>query len=209
MSEERSTAERFGAEAQITDVQALKAFTHPLRMKILEYLSDRDEATSTTLAKHLGESTGQTSYHLRQLAKYGFVKEVEGKGTARERWWRSGGLNIPAEQIQTLARQTPLMETLAEQQAHARAVRMVEFTRGIPQEAPEWVEASANSTISTQLTAEELAALRDEVWDVMDKHTDAAKARRESGETAGRRRARIHFDAFPLALDEDEKPEEE
>ncbi|GFZ81570.1 winged helix-turn-helix domain-containing protein [Nesterenkonia alkaliphila] len=209
MSEEQATPDRFAAEAQITNVQSLKAFAHPLRMRILEYLSDHEEATSTTLAKHLGESTGQTSYHLRQLARYGFVKEVEGKGTARERWWRSGGLNIPAAEVQTLARQTPLMQTLAEQQAHTRTEKMLQFTRRIAQEAPEWVEASANSTVVATLTAQEMLALREEVWDVLDKHTDAAKARRNAGETAGRRRARIHFDAFPLALDEDEHPEEQ
>ena len=37
----------------------------------------------------VGESSGATSYHLRQLAAYGFVEEVEGQGTARERWWRA------------------------------------------------------------------------------------------------------------------------
>jgi DNA-binding MarR family transcriptional regulator len=46
-------------------------------------------ATSTMLAERLGQSTGATSYHLRQLAAHGFVSEDEGRGTARERWWKA------------------------------------------------------------------------------------------------------------------------
>ncbi|HVT71372.1 MAG TPA: ArsR family transcriptional regulator, partial [Trebonia sp.] len=38
----------------------------------------------------LGESTGLTSHHLRQLAKHGFIEEVPELGRGRERWWRSG-----------------------------------------------------------------------------------------------------------------------
>ncbi|WP_150460666.1 winged helix-turn-helix domain-containing protein [Nesterenkonia ebinurensis] len=202
MSEGRSTAERFGDQARIKDVQALKAFAHPLRMQIMEYLNDREEATSTTLAKHLGESTGQTSYHLRQLAKYGFVKEVEGKGTARERWWRSGGLNIASEDAQSLAQQSPLLETLAERQVRSGAAKLLDYMGRLAEEDPEWVAASGNSAVSTQMTHKEMKALRDEVWDLIDKHTDAAKARREAGKTEGRRRVRLHFAFFPLAADD-------
>lgn len=206
--EPRSTTERFAAEPRITDVQTLKAFTHPLRMRIIEYLNDREAATSTTLAKHLGESTGQTSYHLRQLAKYGFVEEVEGMGTARERWWKSGGLNIPAEEVQSLAQQSPLVGTLAEHQVRNNAARLLEFFRRIPEEESEWTSASAITQIGTQLTVDELIALRDEIWDVCEKHTEAAQKRRDEGETEGRRRVRINFAAFPLPLEESEDPGE-
>lgn len=37
----------------------------------------------------MGESSGSISYHLRQLAQYGFVAEVQGRGNARERWWQA------------------------------------------------------------------------------------------------------------------------
>ena len=46
-------------------------------------------ATAGQLGRALDESSGSTSYHLRRLADYGFVEEVEGLGTARERWWRA------------------------------------------------------------------------------------------------------------------------
>ena len=46
-------------------------------------------STATLLGKRVGESSGSTSYHLRQLAAYGFVEEVPDHGSGRERWWRA------------------------------------------------------------------------------------------------------------------------
>ena len=40
-------------------------------------------------ARLLGAKTGTTSYHLRQLEKYGFIEEIPERSTGRERWWRS------------------------------------------------------------------------------------------------------------------------
>src|SRR3954471_4188633 len=74
---------------QVTDVRALRALAHPLRNRLLGYLRLHGPATASQLGRVVGESSGSTSYHLRQLAEYGFVEEVEGRGTARERWWRA------------------------------------------------------------------------------------------------------------------------
>jgi DNA-binding transcriptional ArsR family regulator len=45
-------------------------------------------ATATTLARALGESTGATSYHLRELEKAGLVEDDTSQGRGRERWWK-------------------------------------------------------------------------------------------------------------------------
>ena len=74
---------------QVTDVRALRALAHPLRNRLLGQLRLDGPATASQLGRVVGESSGSTSYHLRQLAAYGFVEEVEGQGTARERWWRA------------------------------------------------------------------------------------------------------------------------
>jgi DNA-binding transcriptional ArsR family regulator len=73
----------------VTDVRALRALAHPLRSRLLAQLRLHGPATASQLGRTVGESSGSTSYHLRQLAAYGFVEEVEGQGTARERWWRA------------------------------------------------------------------------------------------------------------------------
>ena len=76
-------------DVQVTDVRALRALAHPLRNRLLGQLRLHGPATASQLGRAVGESSGSTSYHLRQLAQYGFVEEVEGQGTARERWWRA------------------------------------------------------------------------------------------------------------------------
>lgn len=73
----------------VHDVRALRALAHPLRGTLLGLLRLEGPSTATRLGQRLGESSGATSYHLRQLAVYGFVGEVPGEGTSRERWWRA------------------------------------------------------------------------------------------------------------------------
>ncbi len=73
----------------VRDPRALRALAHPLRGTLLGLLRLEGPSTATKLGQRLGESSGATSYHLRQLATYGFVEEVMGEGTVRERWWRA------------------------------------------------------------------------------------------------------------------------
>jgi DNA-binding transcriptional ArsR family regulator len=66
-------------------------------MAMYAYLTDHGSATATSLARALDESTGQTSYHLRQLERHGLVEEDAGRGTGRERLWKSVGFRLDAE----------------------------------------------------------------------------------------------------------------
>ncbi len=74
---------------------ALKALAHPLRVRLLAALREAEAATATAtdLARALETDTGSTSYHLRVLARHGFVEEVprvQGSGGhPRERRWRA------------------------------------------------------------------------------------------------------------------------
>ncbi|MFF9900138.1 ArsR/SmtB family transcription factor [Streptomyces longispororuber] len=70
------------------DTAALKALTHPLRIRLLGILRADGPATASELAARTGESSASTSYHLRVLAKYRFVTEAEHRD-GRERRWRS------------------------------------------------------------------------------------------------------------------------
>jgi len=77
---------------QVTDVGELRALAHPLRLRLMEELvindPATDTATATELAERLGESPANCSWHLRQLAKYGYIEEAPG-GVGRERRWRA------------------------------------------------------------------------------------------------------------------------
>lgn len=76
------------AEIRELKPDQLKALSHPLRVAILKTLRIHGPATASALGRRLGESSGATSYHLRQLEKHGFVEEVPDSGDGRDRWWR-------------------------------------------------------------------------------------------------------------------------
>ena len=65
----------------------VRALAHPLRLRMLESLSD-GPATASMLARELGESSGATSYHLRALAAAGLIIEDLERRKGRERWWK-------------------------------------------------------------------------------------------------------------------------
>ncbi|MEZ0446265.1 ArsR/SmtB family transcription factor [Cellulomonas sp. ICMP 17802] len=69
-----------------SDPERIRALAHPLRLALLEFLDDVGEATATQCAKHTGESVANCSFHLRLLARYGFIEPAEQRG--RERPWR-------------------------------------------------------------------------------------------------------------------------
>lgn len=72
---------------RLLNPQALRLLAQPVRLRIQAQLQ-HGPANATALARALGESTGLTSHHLRQLAKHGFVEEVPELARGRERWWR-------------------------------------------------------------------------------------------------------------------------
>jgi DNA-binding transcriptional ArsR family regulator len=77
------------ADEVVPSPTALRALSHPVRLRMLGMLRTDGPATASRLADRLGLNSGATSYHLRQLAEHGFVVDDPGRGNARERWWRA------------------------------------------------------------------------------------------------------------------------
>lgn len=65
----------------------MRALAHPTRIALLEVLGVYGPMTATEASSHVGESPSSCSYHLRILARHGFVEEAEG-GVGRQRPWR-------------------------------------------------------------------------------------------------------------------------
>src|ERR1700759_4507572 len=79
----------------LTDPRTIRAIAHPVRMALLEAMeqSESRTITATQASELLGESPANCAFHLRTLAKYGFVEEAGG-GRGRERPWKAAGLRI-------------------------------------------------------------------------------------------------------------------
>lgn len=73
----------------LLDTRSLRALAHPIRLRLRTELVANGPATATQLAARIGESSGATSYHLRQLAAFGFVVDEPDRGRGRERYWRA------------------------------------------------------------------------------------------------------------------------
>lgn len=173
--------------------EALKAFAHPLRMALYDALVEYGSATATMLARRLGESTGQTSYHLRQLERHGFVEDDPDKPSGRERWWRSIGFSLEGrsmmEDPSTAAATGIVLQRVLDERAAVLAHWMMH-----PDTEPEWVDVGVNERATVGMTADELHALIAELEEVVDRHVTAAR----STDVPGRRRVRLYLDAFPL-----------
>jgi DNA-binding transcriptional ArsR family regulator len=73
----------------VSDVATLKAVAHPLRVRLLGALRTEGPATASELGRKFGESSGSTSYHLRQLARFGYVEADAEQPNARDKRWRA------------------------------------------------------------------------------------------------------------------------
>lgn len=175
------------------EVQAIRALAHPLRLKLLDLLRFEGPSTATLLGQRLGESSGAASYHLRQLARYGFVAEVPSEGK-RERWWRyqERQLMIQVGEASNREGRTLLAELLSRE---AYALDRFLAARAHP---GEWDEVAFFQSRGFRLTVGELEAVRKGIEDVL------APLRRADAEDgpADALPVRILAFGFPLPLEE-------
>ncbi|MFI6161470.1 winged helix-turn-helix domain-containing protein [Micromonospora haikouensis] len=88
------------------DRVAEEALSHPVRAALLDLVRRRGTLTATEAARELGGNSGQHSFHLRQLARYGFIEEAP-HGPGRVRPWRLAtpvAEPEPQEELSGLAR---------------------------------------------------------------------------------------------------------
>ena len=75
---------------QVTDLAGLRALGHPLRLRLLGLLRAGGPATATALGDKVGAAPNAVSYHLRQLARAGFIEPAETSGgDRREHAWKA------------------------------------------------------------------------------------------------------------------------
>ncbi|WP_281886593.1 winged helix-turn-helix domain-containing protein [Agromyces rhizosphaerae] len=190
---------------RVADLGTLKALGHPLRIEIFDALSLYGPATASMLAERLGESSGAMSYHLRQLADHDLVREVVGKGTARERWWERtpGGLSVaPPDHVDDPASKAAA-QVVVDHVQHQRERLLREFIdRGMHELPERWLHASVMSTANLHLTPEQLDEASNEIMSAIE----AVVARYRGLDLPGSRPVQVQLNAFPL-VDGEEVPE--
>ncbi|MEV4759801.1 winged helix-turn-helix domain-containing protein [Micromonospora sp. NPDC049559] len=164
------------SEAARPDPVSLRGLAHPLRVRMLNALREHGPATATLLAQRLGQSTGATSYHLRQLAQYGFVVEDPDRGAGRERWWKAAHTRTLLDDPD-LAREAP-----EETEAYLRGVASLYAERvdrwlGERAALPEqWRDVPTISSWRLRLTPAEGEELNRAIFALVERyrHDDAA-----------------------------------
>jgi DNA-binding transcriptional ArsR family regulator len=151
---------------QIDDARTLKALAHPVRVALIETLSVEGPMTATEAGERIGESPTTCSFHLRQLAKYGFVEEAGG-GKGRSRPWQvpDTGLNISSDNDDPEA--AVAAGTVA-RLWRENQLRRLEHWRDTRSSYPrEWRNAATHSQSVMWVTPEELKEFNEELLEIM------------------------------------------
>lgn len=181
------------------DARALRGLAHPLRLRLLNALREFGPATASGLAGRLGESSGATSYHLRQLASFGFVEDDPTRGKGRERWWRAvhAGASFDAEFLYDADPEVrSAMGVVLHEVATVHAQELSTWL-GTMQEWPrEWYEGSDFSDFKMRLTPDLSRELADKIHDLINSY----RGRVPEG-TEGSAVVRTHLHVFPRPTD--------
>lgn len=181
---------------RVLNERSLRGLAHPLRIQLLNALRRYGPATASQLGKRLGESSGATSYHLRQLAEFGFVQDAPEHGKGRERWWKAveGGITYDGR---LMNQEDPEIRGAADVLMHeVAAAHYKELTGWIADRAQwteKWAEVGDMSDITLRLTADRLAELTRKLHELVESYDTPAHAGEEDTEEV-----RVHLHALPF-----------
>jgi predicted ArsR family transcriptional regulator len=149
----------------------MRALAHPLRMALLELFRVSPTLTATQASEALGESPANCAFHLRTLAKYGFVEEAGG-GRGRERPWRRVYQSI---RVSSAGQRDPQARMAAEVLGSAYRDRWLDRIRqafAARAWIGKWDEAATASNSVRFLTPGEAAEMMAELRQVIDRYRD-------------------------------------
>jgi DNA-binding transcriptional ArsR family regulator len=152
---------------RLTDARALRAYAHPTRAALLSLLRIHGALTATQAGALLGESSGSTSFHLRQLEKYGLVEPVPDV-PGRAKPWQATSMttDIPVSSDDPEVQDALVELGLAVSQRYF--ARLADWITRSPEEPAEWREAAHFGDRILFATPVELAALNDAIGQLIE-----------------------------------------
>lgn len=181
----------------ITDPRRIRALAHPLRMELLDLLGELGEATATQCAERTGETVANCSFHLRTLAKAGFLEPAPGRG--REKPWRLAQRDRRLDVDPDNPASQPAVAELVGLVLTREVERIRSFVADSRQRPDEWRDTVSVNTGSFWATADELRELVDTVSHLLEPF--AGRQEDPSLRPPGSRRAHllaaVNPDSFP------------
>jgi DNA-binding transcriptional ArsR family regulator len=184
-----------GNPVRLTDPKMMRALAHPARIAIWSHIALRGSITATECAEVAGLSPSACSYHLRTLAKYGFIEEDRASAAnGRERPWRARLIAFTLEErLDSSAGQRVASRLLVENlRASSEEVRARYLDRQSEYPA-DWRSASGETFSAAHVTPDELDELRTKVLALMEAYIRLDPAERSPGALP----VRIMLDMFP------------
>lgn len=182
----------------VSDPERVRALAHPIRLDLLDYLGEVGEATATQCAARIGESVASCSFHLRMLAKYGWIEPAERRG--REKPWRIAHRERDLRPSPEVAGSLRAVAEMAALTVTREAERLQRFLRRADAEPDEWIQATTLMTATLWLTRDEMAELSRRVQHLTDEF--AGRSADPALRPPGSRRARLLGALNPEPIDE-------
>ena len=157
---------------ELSDPRLMRALAHPSRLALLELLRE-GPATASECSPHVGESPSACSYHLRALAKWGLVEEVE-SNDGRERRWRARVGRFRASTVSEPTTGPAYAASLLLRQASLErdARVLAEFFEEEDELPASWRDAAAFVSTSLRVSPKRLGELSERLLEVLDEFRD-------------------------------------
>jgi predicted ArsR family transcriptional regulator len=155
-----------GKSIKLTDPETMRALAHPARIALWQHLMLEGPATATECAPVAELSPSACSYHLRQLARFGFVEQDQAAAAnGRERPWRAVVTSTTVEDLDdpVAVMAARLLDYTLEERWQAVRSRYESSKQDYP---AHWRRAAGGDRTVLYATPDELAALREQIRDL-------------------------------------------
>jgi DNA-binding transcriptional ArsR family regulator len=155
----------------LDDPRIIRALAHPLRLELQSIVGRSGQITAADAARELGISHALASHHLRQLAKYGFVEQIDG-ADRRERPWRLVHTSWDVDRIEDRPGGSDAVAVLETVTAERAVEDLVDWHERRASWGATWRANSGLGRSTVYLTETELAEVVAAIDAVITRYTD-------------------------------------